>query len=587
MNRILDNINSPRDLKSLSLQELTRLCDEIREQMIIRSSVTGGHVGSNLGMIEATVALHYVFNSPIDKIVFDVSHQCYTHKLLTGRRSAYTVVSEYGTVSGFTNPEESEHDIFSIGHTSTAISLACGLAKARDLRGESSNIIAVSGDGALSGGEAFEGLNNAAVLESNIIILINDNNMSIAENHGGIYKNLELLRSTDGKAECNIFRALGFEYKFISDGNNLVEVVKILSEVKNTERPVVVHMCTEKGRGYRFSENDKEKWHYMPPFDIASGEPNYKADASETYENLTRDFLIKKMSENSDIVAVTAGTPKILGFDKKLREQYSNQFTDVGIAEEHAVAYISGIAKNGSKPVFGVSSTFLPRTYDQLSHDLALNKSPAVILVFFAGISCGSQTHMGVFDIPLIMSIPNVIYLAPTCREEYIDMLEWSIEQSSYPVIIRIPEIYTSSRNVKLLHEYNFPAKYEIVKQGNDVAVLALGGFFELGLKITEKLKTEHEINAALINPRYINSLDEKMLKSLADNKFKLIVTLEDGVLDGGFGEAIAGFYGKTHIKILNFGAKKEFVNHISALEQYRKYHLTVEQIAADILAEL
>lgn len=587
MNIILDNINSLQDLKSLSLQELTRLCDEIREQMIIRLSVTGGHVGSNLGMIEATVALHYVFNSPIDKIVFDVSHQCYTHKLLTGRKSAYTVVSEYGTVSGFTNPEESEHDIFSIGHTSTAISLACGLAKARDLRGESSNIIAVSGDGSLSGGEAFEGLNNAAVLESNIIILINDNNMSIAENHGGIYKNLELLRSTDGKAECNIFRALGFEYKFISDGNNLVEVVKILSEVKNTERPVVVHMCTEKGKGYRFSEKDKEKWHYMPPFDIASGEPNYKADTSETYENLTRDFLIKKMSENSDIVAVTAGTPKILGFDKKLREQYSNQFTDVGIAEEHAVAYISGIAKNGSKPVFGVSSTFLPRTYDQLSHDLALNKSPAVILVFFAGISCGSQTHMGVFDIPLIMSIPNVIYLAPTCREEYIDMLEWSIEQSSYPVIIRIPEIYTSSRNVKLLHEYNSPAKYEIVKQGNDVAILALGGFFELGLKVTEKLKTEHEINAALINPRYINSLDKKMLKSLADNKFKLIVTLEDGVLDGGFGEAIAGFYGKTHIKILNFGAKKEFVNHISALEQYRKYHLTAEQIAADILAEL
>jgi len=583
MEKVLDKINTPGDLKTLSRSELARLCQEIREQMIRRLSVTGGHVGSNLAVIEITAALHYVFDSPVDKIVFDVSHQCYTHKLLTGRKAAYTDPAHFFSVSGFMNPDESEHDIFSIGHTSTAISLACGLAKGRDLQGRMHNVIALVGDGALSGGEAFEGLNNAAALESNIIVIINDNDMSIAENHGGIYQNLKLLRETEGRAECNFFQALGFEYFFIRDGNDLNQTVDVLEKVKDTDHPVVIHMCTVKGKGYRFAERDKEIWHYMEPFNIDTGKPCHKTEPVETYESLTGKYLMDKMRKNPNVTVITAGTPKIVGFGKALREKFPKQFVDVGIAEGHAVAFSSGIAKNGGKPVFGLSSSFLQRAYDQLSQDLALNHSPAVILVFFAGISQGSQTHMGIFDISLVRNIPNIIYLAPTCREEYLSMLEWGICQTDYPVMIRVPGIETVTRNAELLLEYGYPARYEIVKYGTTVAILALGKFFELGIRVAEKLKTEHGIYATLINPRYISQVDEEVLRALPEQGHRLVVTLEDGVVDGGFGEQIAGFYGKSSIQVLNFGAKKEFVDYVEAAEQYNRYHLTAEQIVFDI----
>lgn len=583
MEKVLDKINTPGDLKTLSRSELARLCQEIREQMIRRLSVTGGHVGSNLAVIEITAALHYVFDSPVDKIVFDVSHQCYTHKLLTGRKAAYTDPAHFFSVSGFMNPDESEHDIFSIGHTSTAISLACGLAKGRDLQGRMHNVIVLVGDGALSGGEAFEGLNNAAALESNIIIIINDNDMSIAENHGGIYQNLKLLRETEGRAECNFFQALGFEYFFIRDGNDLNQAVDVLEKVKDTDHPVVIHMCTVKGKGYRFAERDKEIWHYMEPFNIDTGKPCHKTEPVETYESLTGKYLMDKMRKNPNVTVLTAGTPKIVGFGKALREKFPKQFVDVGIAEGHAVDFSSGIAKNGGKPVFGLSSSFLQRAYDQLSQDLALNHSPAVILVFFAGISQGSQTHMGIFDISLVRNIPNIIYLAPTCREEYLSMLEWGICQTDYPVMIRVPGIETVTRNAELLLEYGYPARYEIVKYGTTVAILALGKFFELGIRVAEKLKTEHGIYATLINPRYISQVDEEVLRALPEQGHRLVVTLEDGVVDGGFGEQIAGFYGKSSIRVLNFGAKKEFVDYVEAAEQYNRYHLTTEQIVFDI----
>ena len=584
MSKVLNKINDANDLKVLSKCELVKLCDEIREQMIWRLSATGGHVGSNLAIIEATVALHYVFNSPIDKIVFDVSHQCYTHKLLTGRKAAYTDPAEFSSVSGFTNPDESEHDIFSVGHTSSAISLACGLAKGRDLKGETNNVIAVVGDGALSGGEAFEGLNNAATLGSNIIIVINDNDMSIAENHGGLYQNLKLLRDTDGTAECNLFRALGFDYSFIRDGNDFNEIVDVLEKVKGTDHPVIIHMCTVKGKGYRFAETDRENWHYMGAFDIETGKSLHSLAVVETYENLTRDYLAEKMKNDPAIVAVTAGTPKIFGFDEDLRKQHLKQFVDVGIAEGHAVGMISGIAKAGGKPVFGVSSSFLQRAYDQLSSDLALNRSPAVILVFFAGISQGSQTHMGVFDIPLASNIPNIIYLAPTSKEEYFSMLEWSLEQTEHPVVIRVPGIEAVSRDAALLPEYNHPAKYEIVDHGTTVAILALGKLFEVGKSVIGKLKAEHGIKATLINPRYVSSVDETMLNALPEYGHRLVVTLEDGVLDGGFGEKISRFYANSPMRVLNFGAKKEFVNHETVEMQHSRYHLTSEQIVADIL---
>lgn len=586
MAELLDQINLPSDLKRLSRAELLRLTREIREQMLVRLSVTGGHVGSNLGMIEATVALHTVFNSPMDKIVFDVSHQCYAHKLLTGRKAAYLDPTRYADVTGFTNPAESEHDIFAVGHTSTAVSLACGLAKARDLKGEHYNVIAVVGDGALSGGEAFEGLNNAAALESNLIIVVNDNDMSIAENHGGIYQNLKALRETGGKAPCNFFRALGLDYRFVSDGNDLNQVLAALSGVKDTDHPVVVHMCTVKGKGYPFAEADRENWHQRGPFDSATGEPLQLPDDAETYENLTRDFLVERMKQDPAITAITAGTPKIFGFDERLRNQYPKQFIDVGIAEEHAIALASGIAKNGGKPVFGVSSTFLQRTYDQLSHDLALNHSPAVILVFFAGIARGSQTHMGVFDLPLVRSIPNLICLAPTCKEEYLSMLDWGLRQSSYPVVIRIPGITTTTRTAELLSEYGPSAKYEVVEWGETAAILALGRFFALGLQVKEALENVAGIHATLINPRWVSDVDANVLETIR-SRHQVVVTLEDGVLDGGFGEKIAGFYGASGIKVLNYGARKEFVDLVAVEKLYDRYHLTVEQISSDILDAL
>lgn len=584
MCKILDNINTPKDLKGLSEKELVQLCEEIREQMLVRLSATGGHVGSNLAVIEAVVALHYVFDSPTDKIVFDVSHQCYTHKLLTGRKAAYTDPAAFSSVSGFTNPVESEHDLFSVGHTSSAVSLACGLAKGRDVKGETNNVIALVGDGALSGGEAFEGLSNAAALGSNIIILINDNDMSIAENHGGLYQNLKLLRETGGMDACNIFRALGFDYSFVRDGNDFKEIAAALKNAKDAEHPTVIHMCTVKGKGYRFAEADKENWHYMGPFDMGSGRPLDEAAPSETYEALTAAYLADKMRKDPAVTAITAGTPKVLGFDENLRRQFPKQFIDVGIAEGHAVAFASGIAKAGGKPVFGVSSSFLQRTYDQLSSDLALNHSPAVILVFFAGISRGSQTHMGVFDIPLAANIPNIIYLAPTCKEEYFSMLEWGLNQRSHPVIIRVPGIETVSRDADLLTEYGGPVKFEMVEHGADVAILALGKFFELGRSVWKKLETDYGIRATLINPRYASAVDEEMLGALSKDGHWLVVTLEDGVIDGGFGEKIAGFYGNSPMKVLNFGARKEFIDHVTVEAQYDRYHLTPEKIISDIL---
>lgn len=584
MTRVLDQINAPSDLKRLSSAELLRLTHEIREQMLVRLSVTGGHVGSNLGMIEATVALHTVFASPADKIVFDVSHQCYTHKLLTGRKAAYLDPTAYTSVSGFTNPAESEHDIFAIGHTSTAISLACGLAKARDLKGEHYNVIAVVGDGALSGGEAFEGLNNAAAMESNLIILVNDNDMSIAENHGGIYQNLKMLRETGGKAPCNFFRSMGLDYRFVSDGNDLHEMLAALAGVKGISHPVVVHMCTVKGKGYRFAELDRENWHQRGPFDRATGAPLQPPDNTETYENLTRDFLAERMKQDPTITAITAGTPKIFGFDESLRRRYPGQFIDVGIAEEHAIALASGIAKNGGKPVFGVSSTFLQRTYDQLSHDLALNHSPAVILVFFAGISHGSQTHMGVFDIPLVRSVPNLVCLAPTCQEEYLRMLDWGLRQTSYPVIIRVPGIAAGTRDADLLTEYGPPARYEVAEWGNRVAILALGGFFALGERVKASLAKRSGIHATLINPRWISDVDADLLEKLKAGH-QVVVTLEDGALDGGFGERIARFYGDSAMKVLTYGAKKEFADLVTLHELYDRYHLTAEQAVSDILS--
>ena len=571
----LDNINSPADEKTLEA-----LAEEIRSAVLNRDSKIGGHVGPNLGIVETTIALHYVFNSPEDKIVYDVSHQSYPHKILTGRKNGFLTDEGMREISGYTNPAESEHDHFIVGHTSTSVSLACGLAKARDLKGEKHNVIAVIGDGSLSGGEALEGFDNAAVLNSNIIIIVNDNEMSIAENHGGLYGNLRLLRQTGGKAECNMFKALGFDYRYLEEGNDIAKLTSLMKEVKDTDKPTVLHIHTEKGKGYKPAEEHKETWHWSVPFDIASGNPTVDL-SGENYNSITVNYLQEKIAKDKKVVLINAGTPGAIGMTPDMRQKFGRNFVDVGIAEEHGVAMASALAKGGCKPVFWVLSSFVQRTYDQLSQDLALNKNPAVILIGWNGISGGDATHLGTFDIPLISNIPNLVYLAPTTKEEYLSMLDWGIEQTAHPVVIRIPSTvaHAEKETEKTFERLN---TYKVEQQGSNVALIAAGSFFELGRRAAAKL-AEQGITATLVNPRYLTGLDENLLNSLkADHK--IVATLEDGELDGGFGEKIARFYGDSNMKVLNFGAKKEFTDRVPVEELYKRYHLTPELIAADIL---
>lgn len=576
----LDKINSPQDLKKLDVKDFAPLAEEIRAAILNRDSKIGGHVGPNLGIVEAIIALHYVFNSPEDKIVFDVSHQSYPHKILTGRKNGFLNEKEFGDISGYTSPVESDHDHFVVGHTSTSVSLACGLAKARDLKGEKHNVIAVIGDGSLSGGEALEGFNNAAVLGSNIIIVVNDNEMSIAENQGGLYTNLRLLRQTKGKSESNLFKALGFEYHYVEDGNSTESLIEVLRQVKDTSQPVVVHIHTLKGKGYRLAEENKEAWHWNLPFDLQRGKVTM-VSGGETYHDITAKYLIEKVAKDNSVAVINAGTPGAVGLTPEVRRQLGQNFIDVGIAEEHAVAMSSAMAKAGCKPVFMVWSSFIQRTYDQLSQDLAINNNPAVILVFGAGISGADVTHLGCFDIAMAANIPNIVYLAPTTKEEYLAMLDWGIEQNAHPVIIRVPTAVVSSGEA-VQRDYGDLNRYQVVQQGREVAILALGSFFELGKQAATVLKSSG-IEATLINPRYASGLDENLLESLK-NDHQLVVTLEDGELDGGFGEKISRYYGADAMKVLNYGAKKEFTDRVPLAELYQRYHLTPALIAADIL---
>ncbi len=577
----LEKINCPKDIKHLSIAQLEALASEIREAILKRDSTIGGHVGPNLGIVEATIALHYTFNSPQDKIVFDVSHQCYPHKMLTGRKQAFLNEEDMQKISGYTNQDESEHDFFKVGHTSTSVSLACGLAKARDLKGESHNVIALIGDGSLSGGEALEGISNAAVLNSNIIVIVNDNEMSIAENHGGIYNNLRLLRETNGQAECNMFKALGFEYHYVKDGNDIAELIETLNKVKDTQHPVLFHIHTLKGKGYKYAEENQEKWHWNVPFDIESGKEKIQF-SGENYNDITAEYLLNKVSQDNKVVVISAGTPGAFGLTPERREKLGQNYVDVGIAEEHAVAFSSALAKGGCKPVFMVWSSFLQRTYDQLSQDLAINNNPAVILTYAGAISSMDVTHLGCFDIPLVSNIPNLVQLAPTAKEEYVAMLDWALEQKEHPVIIRVPTTVFHTQE-KVETDYSRVNSYKTVQEGKDVAIIALGSFFNLGRQVSNELE-KHNIRPTLINPRYTTGIDKDALNSLKKSH-QIVVTLEDGILDGGFGEKITRFYGDSSMKVLNFGAAKEFVDRCPLEELYAKYHLTPRQIVEDILA--
>ncbi len=579
----IEKINGPEDVKKISIENLPKLAREMRDALLLRASKHGGHFGPNFGMVEATIALHYVFESPKDKIVYDVSHQTYPHKMLTGRKDAYLIEEHYDDVSGYSNPDESVHDFFTLGHTSTSISLAAGLAKARDLKGEKGNVIAVIGDGSLSGGEALEGLDYAAELGGNFIIVVNDNDMSIAENHGGLYQNLALLRKTKGQAECNLFKAMGLDYAYVDKGNDVADLIAAFEKVKDSTKPVVVHINTLKGKGYAPAEQHKEEWHYSGPFDIQSGAP-LMDDGEEDYSSITCEYLLKKMKEDPAVVAITSGTPTVMGFTKDKRQEAGSQFVDVGIAEETAVALASGIAANGGKPFYGVYSTFVQRTFDQIAQDVCINKSPITMVIFWGSVyGMNDVTHLGFQDIPMMANIPNLVYLAPTTKEEYLAMLDWCMDQTEYPVAIKLPGKAMISDGAKVTKDFSKLNKYEVTEQGRKVAFLGLGTFYGLAKETAACFKEKTGITATVINPYYITGLDEELLRNLK-KEHDLVITLEDGILDGGFGEKIARFYGNSHMKVLNYGLKKEFLDRYQVDEVLKANHLTSQLILDDIL---
>lgn len=580
---LLENIYSPKDIKVLTMKQLHELAQEIRDGILNRDSHIGGHVGPNLGIVEVTIAMHYVFNCPEDKFVFDVSHQSYPHKMLTGRAFGYYDNNRFQEISGYSSPAESpEYDQFELGHTSTSISLASGLQKARDIKGTKENIVVVIGDGSLSGGEALEGLDEVGELGTGIIIVVNDNEMSIAENHGGLYKNLALLRETNGQAECNLFRAMGLDYQYIADGNDVETLIKAFQQVKGIDHPIVLHIHTEKGKGYAPAEQNKEPWHWSVPFDIETGKPKAEG-GGEDYGNMTAEYLLEEMKKDKHLVAVTSGTPTVAGFFKARREEAGAQHVDVGIAEEQAVAMISGMAKGGIRPVYNVYSTFIQRTYDQIAQDLCINNNPAVINIFCASLyGMNDITHIGFYDIPMLSNIPNLVYLAPTCWEEYKAMLAWGIKQTSHPVAIRVPGGAVTHSDEQFDEDYSALNRFKMTHKGSKVAIVALGAFYGLGKQVAEMLKEQKGIDATLINPRYITGLDEEMLESLKADHEK-VITLEDGALEGGFGEKIARFYGDSDMKTLCFGIKKGLYDRYDYQQLAKDNELTPEQIVARI----
>lgn len=581
----IEKIKSPADLKKLDIKALQTVADETRQAVLNRVSKHGGHVGPNLGFVEATVALHYVFDAPKDKLVFDVSHQSYPHKILTGRAAGFLGdLDDMNAISGYSSPAESPvYDNFEVGHTSTSISLATGLQKARDIKGSDENIIAVIGDGSLSGGEAFEGLDEASELDTGIIIVVNDNEMSIAENHGGIYKNLRALRQSNGQCEHNWFKAWGFEYHYLEEGNDIARLIQVFKKVKGTQRPTVVHIHTEKGHGFAPAVEDKETWHWSMPFNIADGSL-LNPSSGESYERLYSDWMLREMKRDKTLIAVTAGTPTAAGFTPAKRREAGAQHIDMGIAEEQAVAMISGMAKGGLHPVWTVYSTFIQRTYDQIAQDLCINSNPAVINVVGGGTaSMNDITHICLFDIPMLCSIPNLIYLAPTTCEEYFAMLRWAIDQDRKPIAIRVPSNGVNHTSEPVDTEYSYTPQYKVTRRGSQVAIIAAGSFYQKGENVAEILAAKG-IKTTLINPRYLNAVDAEMLDSLKA-EHSLVVTLEDGCKDGGFGERIASYYGTSDMKVLVSGVKKDLYDRYNLRQLLADNRLLDEQIVDDILA--
>lgn len=576
----LEKINCPNDIKYLSIDQLNILAQEIRKALFNRLSKIGGHLGSNLGIVELTIALHYVFSFPNDKIVFDVSHQCYTHKILTGRKDGFLFEEHFKDVSGYTNYEESIYDLFKVGHTSTSISLASGLVKARDILNHHENVIAIIGDGSLSGGEALEGLNFVgSEIKSNFIIVVNDNEQSIAENHGGLYQNLKNLRNNS--SQNNIFKAFNLDYIYLEEGNNLEKLISLFKKIKDINHPIVVHIHTQKGKGYQLAELNKEKWHYTKPFNQETGELINSIQL--TYPSITANYLINKVKQDPKVVVVTAGVPLAIGLDQEKRKLLGQNYIDVGIAEEHAIALISGLAKNGCKPIFGTNATFLQRTYDQISQDLCLNNSPATIVIGNTSlISLNDVTHLGIFSISAFKNIPNLVLLAPTDKNEYLAMLDYSLNQNKHPTLILMP----ANKIIENTHKNTDFLSYEITQKGEKVCIIAEGNFYYLGLEATKLIEKELHFKPTLINPRILTHLDEKTLSSLKENH-QLIITIEDGVIDGGFGEDIANYFSLTNMKVKTLGLHKKFIDRFNYNDILFQEGITSSQIKEFVKKEI
>ena len=582
MYEFIERINEAADVKKFKVEELDQLAEEIREALFNRLTKIGGHFGPNFGMVEAEIAMHYVFNSPVDQFVFDVSHQSYPHKILTGRKAGYIYDDHFFEDSGYTNPDESEHDLFNVGHTSTSISLASGLAKARDLKGEKRNVIAVIGDGSLSGGEAMEALNVAgSELNSNFIILVNDNEMAIAENHGGIYRNLAELRKTNGKAENNIFRAFGLDYMYVEKGNDIPALIEAFNRVKDIDHPIVVHIHTTKGLGYQPAVEHKEAWHWCMPFDRETGLPTVDFGDGEDYTSMTAKYIMDKAKKDKDFLVITPAMPMTGGLSEDLRKELGSQYIDVGIAEEQAVAMASGAARNGAKPLVITNTTFIQRTYDQISQDVCINGSAVTILLnytSFAGLT--DVTHLGIFGISAFSNIPNLQILAPSSKSEYLNMLDWALDQNEHPVMILIPGNEVTDREAD--RDYSDIGKFKVEHQGEKVAILALGDFYQMGESLAGAVKESLGFEPTLVNPRFASTIDTELLEQLKENH-RLVVTLEDGILDGGFGQKIAAYYATSDIKVKNYGLEKKFYDRYDPAKLLEELGMTNEAMVDDI----
>lgn len=620
MGKLLDSIDSPQDLKVLSLEELNQLADEIRQLLIRFCRRHGGHLGSNLATIEPIIALHYVFDMPHDHLIFDVSHQAYTHKILTGRRRAYTDLGSQEDLSGFTSPKESPYDDFMLGHTGTSIGLACGMAAQRNATGGKDNIIAFIGDGSLSSGPAFEGLDWAAEQGGNLIIVVNDNEMSIAENHGGLYRSLAALRASGGRSSDNPFRALGLDYRYVEKGNRIEDLIEAFRQVKDTDHPVVVHIHTRKGLGLgqgsqgqigptSITQNDGQTSHMTPLPDLPAEGPveaNHWQDgldslgrlpnSRKTYGRMAMQALEARFPQEPGLVVISPATPLSNGIDPDFRQRAGNHYRDVGIAESHAIAYAAGIAKAGGTPVVATSATFFQRAYDQIEQEMALNGSAVTLLVFSTGVAKTDATHSGTADMVMMRGIPGLICLAPTSGAEFLDMLAWATGPARQPVVIRVPGERTlaTERAGKPIATSDPTTggepwdRYRILQQGRTVALLALGDALPLGRDLANSLEASLGLKPTLVDPHRYDRLDEQTLEALASTH-SLVVTIEDGQLDGGWGQAVAAYYGPSQIRTLAFGAAKEFNDRVPKATLLERYDMTVPAMTraiSDALAD-